>query len=149
MEAVCLNVACGLVYRDGAFLAALRGPGRALAGHWEFPGGKLEHGESAEKALRRELLEELDIAPLIGKELPPVEFRAPSGNIRLLPFLCLLDPQTAPTAHEHSALQWVNPDSARKLLWAPADRPLLDQLDSLAEFAANWERQLHSENPRT
>ncbi len=58
-----IDVAVGILVRaDGAFLLATRPPGKAYAGYWEFPGGKLEVGESVQQALRRELLEELGIA---------------------------------------------------------------------------------------
>ncbi len=64
-----IRVVAGALFRDGLFLAALRPAGSAEAGLWEFPGGKVEPGESDEEALRREIREELGAEASIGEEL--------------------------------------------------------------------------------
>src|SRR5215470_392059 len=74
---ILLVVACALVDADGRVLLAKRPPGRPLAGLWEFPGGKIEPGETPEAALIRELKEELDIE-ITGKCLAPLSFTSHS-----------------------------------------------------------------------
>jgi 8-oxo-dGTP diphosphatase len=139
-----IAVACGLIYRNGSVLAALRGPGRALAHHWEFPGGKLEPGESPASALHRELREELGIEIRILGELDGHLHSDSSPPIRLLPFLCVLKGPASPQPQEHLSLTWVTAISALSLTWAPADLPLVQTLDGLILRAATLVERLHS-----
>ena len=128
-----IRVSClVLVDSGGAFLAAQRPHEKTLGGLWEFPGGKIEHGESPETALRRELREELHlhVGPLVA--LSPVTHCYPFGTIRLLPFLarCRTRPQLV--LKEHTRARWLDADAAQTLPWAPADLPVL------AEFTARF-----------
>lgn len=124
-----INVAC-LILKDatGAILATRRPRHKTLGGHWEFPGGKLDPGETAEAALRREIHEELQLE--LGALLPlaPVVHHYEFGTIRLLPFLshCSARPRLHPTEHEE--VRWVSLAEAEHLTWTPADVPILADL---------------------
>ncbi|MFO7725233.1 MAG: (deoxy)nucleoside triphosphate pyrophosphohydrolase [Oceanipulchritudo sp.] len=132
-----LTVVCGLITMDERFLAARRGGSRRLPLLWEFPGGKVEAGESHTAALERELKEELSLRIRILRELEAVTFTDASGSIRLIPFHCVPDQEAAPVPHEHEELRWVTPEAARSLDWAPADVPLLDRLGDLLQTSGN------------
>lgn len=128
-----IDVVCGVIRNeDGHFLACLRPQGKHLAGFWEFPGGKVEPGESPENALVRELLEELGIHVEVGIPLDSVVFECQRGRIRLIPFLCtILGGQ--PRAIEHEALLWCSPRDFGNIPWAEADLPILRQLRDFDE----------------
>lgn len=123
-----MEVVCALIRDDqGRVLAAQRPPGKTLAGKWEFPGGKIEPGESAEAALQREIREELGCEIEIGVALPAVLHAYPGGVIELRPFLARVSGGT-PSAHEHAALKWVTLEQSTGIDWAEADRPVLAAL---------------------
>jgi 8-oxo-dGTP diphosphatase len=126
-----VHVVCGLIFHEGHVLATRRDPRRALPLFWEFPGGKLEQGESPEEALHRELEEELMLRVRINRALGPVTQRDESGHIRLIPFHCTVDQPFAPVPLDHGEIRWVRLEEARQLTWAPADIPLVDQLEDL------------------
>jgi 8-oxo-dGTP diphosphatase len=124
-----LNVVCLILENErGEILAVQRPPHKHLGGLWEFPGGKIEQGESPEQALRREILEELYLVLGGGLQpLPPVEYTYDVGTVRLIPFR-----HTAPrpVIHlaEHTAARWLLPGRLHTLPWMPADLPILDHL---------------------
>ena len=127
------EVVCGVIEDDaGRFLACLRPAGKHLGGFWEFPGGKVEAGESPEAALVRELLEELGIEVAVEGALDPVLWTYDRGPIRLSPFLCHII-RGIPSPLEHEALRWCAPRDIASLPWAPADLPILEQLRLRAE----------------
>lgn len=123
-----LQVVCLVLQNaDGAILATRRPVHKHLGGLWEFPGGKIEPGETAEAALRREIIEELhlelgDLQPLV-----PVEHAYDFGTIRLLPFRGTLH---APVIRltEHTDARWLPPEALHSVEWMPADIPILAQL---------------------
>ena len=125
-----IRVVAGMIMREGRVLVARRGPGMNLAGHWEFPGGKLEAGEGPEAALVRELLEELDIHVRPLRELARSRVPQGDGMLQLEGWLADLTRGT-PTAHEHAALAWLPPNEIDRGTLAPADLPLLDALQAL------------------
>jgi 8-oxo-dGTP diphosphatase len=127
------SVVCAIIRRENTFLLARRPEGKRLGGFWEFPGGKIEPGESAEAALHRELAEELGCTVVITHTLSPVEHVYEWGGIRLMPFVCELAADSAePVAHEHSALTWVPLNEIAGYELAPADLPVLELLKSIA-----------------
>ncbi|MDB5622482.1 MAG: pyrophosphohydrolase, partial [Devosia sp.] len=109
-----LVVACALVDADRRVLIAQRPQGKSLAGLWEFPGGKLEAGESPEAALIRELDEELGISTKRAC-LAPLSFASHAyENFHLLmPLYVCRKWQGQPQAREHAALKWVRPQALR------------------------------------
>jgi 8-oxo-dGTP diphosphatase len=127
-----LVVACALIDPDGRVLLAQRPPGKAMGGLWEFPGGKVDSGESPEEALIRELREELGIAV---KEacLAPFTFAShayPDFHLVMPLYLCRRWEGT-PQPLEHSALKWVRPGDMRHYPMPPADLPLIPMLRDL------------------
>ncbi|MBB5353544.1 8-oxo-dGTP diphosphatase [Haloferula luteola] len=120
-----LHVVAGLIQDDtGRLLACQRPAGKHLAGKWEFPGGKVEEGESIDAALVRELDEELGIQVAPGASLTPVDHDYGRGPIRLIPMLCQVISGT-PVAREHEALRWCSVAELESLEWAEADLPIL------------------------
>ena len=122
-----LPVACAVIEdAAGSVLIAQRPAHKHLPLQWEFPGGKIEPGESPETALRRELREELGCDASIVRALPPVLHDYGDLRIELFPFVCRLTPASpAPHPHEHLALRWVRPADRLALDLAAADLPVV------------------------
>jgi 8-oxo-dGTP diphosphatase len=129
-------VAAALAGADGLVLLQQRAPGRAMAGLWEFPGGKVDEGELPEEALVRELEEELGIAVDPADLAPACFASAPLGerHMILLLYLCRRWRGT-PQPLDASALRWEAPAAMRGLPMPPADAPLIDPLEALLERA--------------
>jgi len=87
---------------------------------WEFPGGKIDSGETAEECLRRELQEEIGIQARIGRSLPASTHQYPTFTITLHPFVCIIE-EGEIVLHEHAALLWLQPSELHSLDWAEAD----------------------------
>lgn len=122
-------VVCAIIVRGELIMLAQRPPDKKLGGLWEFPGGKVEPGESAETALHRELQEELGCTVRITQTLPPFVHAYDWGSIELIPFICELTAESSePHPHEHTALVWVERSQLRNYNLAPADVPLLTGL---------------------
>lgn len=127
-----IPVAClVLVDSGGAVLATRRPKDKALGGRWEFPGGKLNDGEPAETALRREIREELHLKLGEVSPLCPVIHQYSFGTIRLIPFLARCSIRPVLHLAEHTAHRWITCEEASALNWAPADLPVLAQLERL------------------
>lgn len=125
-------VAAALVDQAGRILLQQRAPGRAMAGLWEFPGGKVEAGELPEAALARELEEELGIG-IAPEDLTPACFAcAPVAgrHMILLLYLCRRW-QGEPAALDASAIAWLRPAEMRPGEMPPADAPLIPMLEAL------------------
>lgn len=129
---VVLVVAVALVDADGRVLLAQRPEGKKLAGMWEFPGGKVEPGETPEAALIRELAEELsiDIKPAC---LAPLTFASHEYDDfhLLMPLYVCRRWQGDPAPREGQALKWVRPLKMPDLPMPPADKPLVAMLRDL------------------
>ena len=117
-----IRVVGAAIVREGACLVVQRGPGMSLAGKWEFPGGKVEVGESAPGALAREILEELGLEIVVGEHLGTG--RATVGVKRIV-----LEVYGATIAggslelREHSSAVWASAEQLRAFDWAEADIP--------------------------
>ena len=125
-------VACALIDPDNRVLVAQRPEGKAMAGLWEFPGGKLEPNERPEPALIRELHEDLGIevkeaclAPLTFASFAYPEFHL------LMPLYICRRWDGAVSSRENQALKWVRPGKLRDLAMPPADEPLIPHLIDL------------------
>ena len=123
-----IPVACAIIQDDhGRLLIARRPEGKCLAGFWEFPGGKLEAGESPAEALCRELREELRIETEITDMLEEVEHDYEEFSVRLIPCIAkILAGKPEPT--EHTEIAWLQPDQIDLNTMAPADVPILRQI---------------------
>ena len=122
-------VAAALVDTAGRVLVAQRPPGKSLAGLWEFPGGKIEAGETPEAALVRELAEELGIAVAPG-ELAPLAFVShayPDFHLGMLAFTCR-HWAGVPDGLQGQPLRWASLDELHQLPMPPADAPILAAL---------------------
>ncbi len=128
-----IEVAAGLILDEAGRLLACRRPeGKHLGGKWEFPGGKVEDGESPAGALVRELEEELGVAVDIGQALTPVVWDYGRGPIRLHPFVCrIVAGELHP--HEHEEIRWCEKDDLGELDWAAADVPVLEEWSRLVQ----------------
>jgi 8-oxo-dGTP diphosphatase len=137
MVTAMIDVVCAVIENpeDGCVLACRRPQGKHLAGLWEFPGGKVDAGESPEAALVREIREELGVAVTVGRALEPVLWSYEKGAIRLMPYLCFIT-DGSPQAIEHEELRWCAPDEVGALDWAEADVPILVQLAALLSEAS-------------
>jgi 8-oxo-dGTP diphosphatase len=127
-----LVVACALIDADGRVLIAQRPSGKAMAGLWEFPGGKMEAVERPEQALIRELQEELAIT-VREPCLAPFTFAShtyPDFQLLMPLYLCRRW-EGSPVAREHSALKWVRPRDLSQYPMPPADLPLIPMLRDL------------------
>ena len=125
-------VAVALVRGDGRVFLQQRAPGRAMAGLWEFPGGKVEPGERPEDALVRELEEELGIR-VDASELSPAVFASADNagrHMLLLLYLCRAW-RGEPEALDAAALRWELPRDMHALPMPPADEPLVAMLEAL------------------
>jgi 8-oxo-dGTP diphosphatase len=125
-------VAAALVDRDGRLLVQQRPEGLSMAGLWEFPGGKVEPGETPEQALIRELAEELAI-DVEQACLAPACFASDmlgDRHLLLLLYVCRKWRGT-PVAQHASALRWVRPVELHGLAMPPADKPLIGLLEAL------------------
>ena len=130
-------VAAALLDDDGRILLQQRAPGRAMAGLWEFPGGKVEAGELPEAALARELEEELGIGIAPGDVVPACFASAPVGgrHMILLLYLCRRW-RGEPAALDASALTWLRPAEMDPQAMPPADAPLIPLLGALLAAGA-------------
>ena len=102
------------------YFATQRGYGDYKDG-WEFPGGKMEPGETPQQALARELREELAIDVHVGDFLCTVDYDYPAFHLTMHCYFCTLAPGCAPTLLEHEAARWLSPAELESLNWLPAD----------------------------
>ena len=124
-----INVVGAVITRNGLVLCAQRGPNGSLAGLWEFPGGKIEPGETARAALEREIVEELECIIEVGSEVVTTAYEYPFGIVRLTTFYCTLIDGT-PRLTEHASIEWLAPEHLGTLDWAPADIPAVEKIQA-------------------
>lgn len=122
-----LNVTAAIIQRDGKFLAARRKPGSHMAGFWEFPGGKIEKGESPEECLQRELREELGIETTVGPFFGESCFDYGTKQIRLLCYYVKYLSGNF-VLSDHDEIRWLPASKLLHLDWAPADIPVVKKL---------------------
>lgn len=132
-----IDVVGAVIVRDNTVLAAQRGASMALPSLWEFPGGKVESGETLQQALRRELREELLCTVEVGAPVESTTYEYDFGVVSLRTFYATLT-DGEPTATEHSAVRWVPIPQLHTLRWAPADVPAVTEV--MRQFAAKTEQ---------
>ena len=123
-----INVVCALIFDEaGRVLGCRRPAGKAHAGKWEFPGGKIENGESAEAALAREIEEELGCSLSIGAAMTVVTHHYDDVSINLQPFRCTLMSGEVQLL-EHAEVRWLALEECGGLEWVEADVPIWQSL---------------------
>ncbi len=119
-----IHVVGAVITRGGLVMCAQRGDDGNLPGLWEFPGGKIEPGESKQAALMREITEELGCTVEVGREVTTTTHEYEFGEVTLTTFYCLLVAGT-PKLTEHASIKWLPPDELETIPWAPADIPAI------------------------
>jgi 8-oxo-dGTP diphosphatase len=123
-----IHVVGAVVVSSGKVLCVQRGPHGTLPGLWEFPGGKIEPGETAQEALRREIAEELECQVSVGDKVTTTRHEYAFGIVHLTTFYCeLID--GSPRLSEHADMAWRDPADLRDLAWAPADIPAIQLIE--------------------
>ena len=119
-EKLVVRVPCAVIEHDGKVLAGQRSAALSFPLQWEFPGGKLEKGETDEQALFREIMEELNVAVTIIDKLPETSKDQGWREIVLVPFVCKVD-TTDFILTEHEQILWLDADDLPTLDWTEAD----------------------------
>ena len=122
---------CDVMFDGDTILATQRGYG-PWEGWWEFPGGKIQPGESREEALLREIQEEMDTAIAIDRFLTTVDYDYPDFHLTMHCFLCHLTDGSY-TLKEHHAARWLDAGSLQSVQWLPADQDLVTRLVNLLQ----------------
>lgn len=134
-----IEVVAAVFVRDGDVLACRRAPGKAAEGKWEFPGGKVDPGETPEHALIREIQEELELSITVGALID--RSVTPVGDLDIDLACYLVTSEDAPTySTDHEELRWVSTDAMSSLDWATPDLPAVAILCSPA-YRPTLERQ--------
>lgn len=124
-----IEVVAAVIQHGQSILATQRGYGQ-WKGWWEFPGGKLQPGESHAQALIRELHEEMDTDIVIDRYLATVEYDYPDFHLTMHCYLCHLTDGHY-TLKEHLSAQWLNAETLQNVQWLPADEGIINNLSSL------------------
>ena len=121
-----IRVVAAIIRDKGRIFATQRGYGPYKDG-WEFPGGKIEPGETPEEALKREIREELDTEIEVGEPAGHIEYDYPEFHLSMDCFFCALLSGSL-TLREHEAARWLSPAELDSISWLPAGRSLIDRL---------------------
>lgn len=124
-----IEVVAAIIIKDGKVFATQRGYGE-WKGWWEFPGGKIDPGETPESALAREIREELNAEITVGDLLQTIEWDYPDFHLTMHCYICTLNSDQL-HLNEHSASAWLTKQTLTTVKWLPADVGLLD---SVSEF---------------
>lgn len=122
-----IPVVAALIVREGKLLIARRPEGKHMAGRWEFPGGKLERGESPEEAIEREIREELAVEIRAGRVYQAIAYSYPEKDVLLLFYAAALV-SGEPRPVEEAEIRWVTVEELDKYAFAPADERLVQRL---------------------
>ena len=126
-----IKVAAAIIVDRGRIFATQRGYG-AFKDGWEFPGGKVEAGETSREALAREIREELDTEIRVGELFETVEYDYPDFHLSMDCFICTVKAGGL-VLKEHEAARWLTAETLETVEWLPADRGLIKRLKGAAE----------------
>jgi 8-oxo-dGTP diphosphatase len=126
-----IEVVAGIIKDGDKVFATQRGYGEQK-GFWEFPGGKMEAGETPQQALARELKEELAIDVSVGDFLCTVDYDYPAFHLTMHCFFCTIAGGEAPELLEHEAARWLAPAELHSVNWLPADVEVVKALEKSA-----------------
>ncbi len=124
-----VRVAAAVIKDGNKIFATQRGYGN-FEGGWEFPGGKIEEGETPQDALKREILEELDTEISVGEFIDRIEYDYPTFHLSLDCFVC----ETVRgdlVLKEHKVAKWLDKDTIDTVAWLPADVALIEKIKAL------------------
>lgn len=124
-----IKVVAAIIVKDGRLFATQRGYGD-YKDWWEFPGGKIEPGETPEQALKREIKEELDTEINVGDHLITVEYDYPKFHMTMGCYLCSVVSGKL-TLLEHEAAKWLGPDELTSVKWLPSDIEVVEKIRGL------------------
>lgn len=124
-----IEVVAAIIQREGAYFATQRGYGE-FEGMWEFPGGKIEPGESREVALKREIQEELGVDIAIENILCTTEYDYLSFHLTMHCYLCSIASGEI-ELREHKSACWLRPEELGSVEWLPADKDVISRLNNL------------------
>lgn len=124
-----INVVAAVIMKEGKVFATQRGYGEFKDG-WEFPGGKVEAGESPEEALRREIREELEVEVNVGDLIDTIEYDYPAFHLSMKCYACTIV-GGSPHLLEHEAARWLSADQLDSVAWLPADITLIPKIAEL------------------
>ena len=124
-----IEVVAAIIIKNGQVFATQRGYGE-WKGWWEFPGGKMEPGESPQEALKREIREELDAEITVGQLLETVEWDYPAYHLTMHCFVCRLISKDR-RLNEHEAAAWLTKETLHTVKWLPADEGLVPMIDAI------------------
>ncbi|ELL9328548.1 (deoxy)nucleoside triphosphate pyrophosphohydrolase [Vibrio fluvialis] len=123
-----LKVTCGIIFNDeGKVFICRRKPEKSQGGYWEFPGGKVEEGESLEECLRRELLEELDMDVQVKEHFKTVQHDYGTIQVELIAFTCQFIRSNYELV-DHDRYEWIDINKLLEKMLAPADAPIAEEL---------------------
>lgn len=124
-----INVVAAVIMKEGKVFATQRGYGEFKDG-WEFPGGKVEAGESPEEALRREIREELEVEVNVGDLIDTIEYDYPAFHLSMKCYACTIA-GGSPHLLEHEAARWLSAVQLDSVAWLPADITLIPKIAGL------------------
>ena len=125
-----IEVVAAIIHDDeGRIFATQRGYGDMKDG-WEFPGGKMEPGETPEEALKREIWEELETKIVVERLVQTVEWEYPKFFLKMHCFLCSIESGSL-TLKEHEAARWLSKDQLDSVDWLPADKVVVKELNGV------------------
>lgn len=126
-----IRVAAAVIREGDRIFATARGYGDYKGG-WEFPGGKIEAGETAQEALAREIREELDTEILVGDLIDTIEYDYPAFHLSMDCFWCTIR-EGHLTLREAEAAKWLTAETMDSVPWLPADQKLIDKVRSIIQ----------------